>query len=72
MLLPPAITLPFEYGIGLSEENQGIMDNHGIELTIGSKHQFQKRAKIGIERKFQLRQKQNDKGIRRLQLHMTI
>jgi len=52
MLLPPAITVPFEYGIGLSEENQGIMDNHGIELTIGSKHQFQNGLKLGLSGNF--------------------
>ena len=36
MLLPPAVTVPVEYGLGLSDENAGIMNNHGIEVTIGT------------------------------------
>lgn len=52
MLLPPATIVPFEYGIGLSDENEGIMDNHGIELTIGSKYQFQNGVKLGLNGNF--------------------
>lgn len=34
MLLPPAVTVPIEYGLPLSQENAGIMSNHGFEATI--------------------------------------
>ena len=33
MLLPPAVTVPVEYGLALSQENAGIMSNHGFEAT---------------------------------------
>ncbi len=36
MLLPPAVTVPVEYGLALSEENAGIMENHGFEATISA------------------------------------
>ena len=52
MLLPPAISVPFEYGIGLSDENEGVMDNHGIELSIGSRHQFQNGLKLELNGNF--------------------
>jgi len=41
MLLPPEVTVPFEYGISLADENAGIMDNSGIELILGSRYEFQ-------------------------------
>ncbi len=34
MLLPPAVTVPVEYGLKLSQENAGIMSNHGFEATV--------------------------------------
>lgn len=37
MLLSPATTIPSEYGIGLSQVNAGIMENRGIDLSIGTK-----------------------------------
>ncbi|NOW96406.1 TonB-dependent receptor [Mucilaginibacter sp. SG564] len=40
MLLPPAITVPQEYGLDLAQQNAGIMKNHGFELTAGTSHQF--------------------------------
>ena len=52
MLLPPAITVPFEYGIGLSDENEGVMDNHGFEIAIGSIHQFQNGLKLELSGNF--------------------
>lgn len=36
MLLTPQVTLPVEYGLSLSQENKGAMENKGIELTIGT------------------------------------
>ena len=36
MLLPPAVTVPVEYGLNLSQENAGIMSNHGFEATINA------------------------------------
>jgi len=40
MLLQPTETIPAEYGIGISQENAGIMDNGGIDLTIGTNQHF--------------------------------
>jgi len=41
MLLSPAVTVPYEYGLGLAEENAGIMENYGFELLLGTRHTFQ-------------------------------
>jgi TonB-linked SusC/RagA family outer membrane protein len=40
MLLHPTETIPVEYGIGISEENAGIMDNGGVDLSIGTNQRF--------------------------------
>ncbi len=40
MLLPPAVTVPVEYGLNLSDENQGIMVNHGFEVVAGTNYRF--------------------------------
>ncbi|MDR0793999.1 MAG: TonB-dependent receptor [Chitinophagaceae bacterium] len=40
MLLPPAVTVPVEYGLNLSDENEGIMSNNGIEITLGTQYRF--------------------------------
>src|SRR5690606_28873577 len=32
MLVPPTVITPVEYGIGLSQENAGKMENRGIEI----------------------------------------
>jgi TonB-linked SusC/RagA family outer membrane protein len=37
MLLSPATTVPSEYGIGLSQVNAGIMENHGFDLNVGTR-----------------------------------
>ena len=52
MLLPPAISVPFEYGIGLSDENKGVMNNHGIELAIGGIYRFQNGLKLDFNGNF--------------------
>nr|WKN36352.1 TonB-dependent receptor [Tunicatimonas sp. TK19036] len=36
MLLAPQVTLPVEYGLSLSQENKGEMNNNGFELNIGT------------------------------------
>ena len=48
MLLPPAITVPQEYGLPLADENAGEMENNGIEITIGSRHEFANGLKLGF------------------------
>ncbi|GGH03533.1 SusC/RagA family TonB-linked outer membrane protein [Parapedobacter pyrenivorans] len=40
MLLNPNVIIPTEYGIGLSQENAGIMSNRGIELALRTRHSF--------------------------------
>lgn len=52
MLLPPAITVPQEYGLNLSDENAGIMKNHGFEITAGSQYQFKNGLKLGLSGNF--------------------
>ncbi|MGF1586211.1 MAG: SusC/RagA family TonB-linked outer membrane protein [Bacteroidales bacterium] len=49
MLLPPDVTVPFEYGISLADENAGIMENSGIELILGTRHQFANGLRIGFD-----------------------
>ncbi len=36
MLLTPQVTLPVEYGLSLSQENKGSMENKGFEVTVGT------------------------------------
>jgi len=48
MLLSPAITVPYEYGLGLAEENAGKMDNFGFELTLGSRKEFQNGLRLDV------------------------
>lgn len=36
MLLTPQVTLPVEYGLSLSQENKGSMENKGFEVTLGT------------------------------------
>lgn len=36
MLLAPQVTLPVEYGLSLSEENKGKMENNGFEFSLGT------------------------------------
>lgn len=48
MLLAPNVTVPGEYGIGLSQVNAGSMSNHGFELTIGTTHRFNKDLSVSL------------------------
>ncbi len=41
MLLSPNITVPYEYGLGLAQQNAGKMDNYGFEVTLGTRKNFQ-------------------------------
>ena len=36
MLLAPQVTVPVEYGLALSQENKGSMDNNGFEVGLGT------------------------------------
>lgn len=52
MLLPPAISVPVEYGLPLSQENAGIMESHGFEFVAGSNHKFKNGLELGITGNF--------------------
>lgn len=42
MLVKPQVTVPFEYGIGIAQENKGKMKNRGIEFSLNASNQFTK------------------------------
>lgn len=42
MLLASTAALPAEYGIGIGQENTGIMDNRGIDLRLSTNHAISK------------------------------
>ncbi len=48
MLVNPDIVLPGEYGIGVSQENAGIMENRGFELSAGTNFSPAKDLKISV------------------------
>ncbi len=48
MLLSPAVTVPYEYGLNLSQENAGKMNNIGFEVQLGSRYQFQNGLNLNI------------------------
>jgi TonB-linked SusC/RagA family outer membrane protein len=52
MLFAPTVTVPSEYGIGLSQVNSGKMSNHGYEVTLGSSHRFSNGLRAGINVNF--------------------
>ncbi len=52
MLLRPTVTLPVEYGLGLSQENKGRMKNNGFELNAGSRYDVNNDLRIGITGNF--------------------
>lgn len=49
MLMSPAITVPFEYGLSLAQENAGEMKNQGIELRVASRKDFQNGLTLGFD-----------------------
>jgi TonB-linked SusC/RagA family outer membrane protein len=52
LLLSPNSAIPQEYGIPLAQENAGIMDNHGIELSIGTSKKLGNGLQISIDGNF--------------------
>ncbi|MGF7231727.1 SusC/RagA family TonB-linked outer membrane protein, partial [Arachidicoccus sp.] len=52
MLLAPSVTVPVEYGLTLAQENAGVMDNHGFELTLQSHHTFRNGLALGLSGNF--------------------
>jgi len=40
MLITPDAVVPVEYGIGISQQNAGTMENKGIELSVNTAHSF--------------------------------
>jgi TonB-linked SusC/RagA family outer membrane protein len=52
MLLSPNSVIPQEYGIPLAQENAGIMDNSGIELSIGTTKKLNNGLQISIDGNF--------------------
>ena len=49
MLISPAVTVPYEYGLPLAQENAGEMENQGFEVKIGSKKDFSNGLSLRIE-----------------------
>jgi TonB-linked SusC/RagA family outer membrane protein len=52
MLVSPDVVVPVEYGIGLSQTNEGIMENKGIDLSISSFHRVNKDLDISLTANF--------------------
>jgi TonB-linked SusC/RagA family outer membrane protein len=52
MLVVPASTVPPEYGVALGQVNGGIMQNHGIDVTITSSKAFSKDLRLDIKGTF--------------------
>lgn len=52
MLLAPSIVVPQEYGLQLAQENAGIMDNRGIELSLGTTKKFNNGLQLSIDGNF--------------------
>ncbi|MEO9210538.1 MAG: SusC/RagA family TonB-linked outer membrane protein, partial [Ginsengibacter sp.] len=52
MLVQPLVTVPREYGIGLGQENAGIMQNQGIEVTAAFHHRFNQELSINLTGNF--------------------
>jgi TonB-linked SusC/RagA family outer membrane protein len=49
MLITPNSVIPQEYGIQLAQENAGIMENRGIELSIGSTKKLNNGLQVSID-----------------------
>ncbi|MBD2700488.1 TonB-dependent receptor [Spirosoma sp. BT702] len=48
MLLPPSASVPLEYGIGISQENAGIMKNHGVDINLTTAHRLGKDLRLNV------------------------
>jgi hypothetical protein len=51
-LLSPNIVVPQEYGLQLAQENAGILDNRGIELSIGTTKKFNNDLQVSVDGNF--------------------
>jgi len=52
MLLSPNVIVPQEYGLQLAQQNAGIMDNHGIELSVGTTKKFNNGLQVSLDGNF--------------------
>ncbi|MFC5411795.1 SusC/RagA family TonB-linked outer membrane protein [Larkinella bovis] len=52
MLVNPDVIVPAEYGIGLSQVNAGIMQNQGVDLSIGSTYRFSNDLRVSLNGNF--------------------
>lgn len=52
MLVYPNVTVPVEYGIGISQVNAGSMLNRGVEVSVSSNHSISKDLRIGLSGNF--------------------
>lgn len=52
MLTTPDVTVPSEYGIGLSQVNAGVMENRGIDLSVGTKYNVTKDLIVSLTGNF--------------------
>lgn len=52
MLVNPDVVVPLEYGIALSQVNAGVMQNKGVDLSIGSFYNFSKDVTVSIGANF--------------------
>src|SRR5690606_2232043 len=48
MLITPDVITPIEYGIGLSQVNEAIMENQGIEFLVGINYNVSKDLSVGL------------------------
>ncbi|MEO7523889.1 MAG: SusC/RagA family TonB-linked outer membrane protein [Ferruginibacter sp.] len=52
MLLTPNVVVPAEYGIGLAQENAGVMVNNGFEISINTNYSFSRDLRVGLSGNF--------------------
>lgn len=52
MLVNPDVIVPAEYGIGLSQVNAGVMQNKGIDLSVGSSRRISKDLRFSLSGSF--------------------
>ena len=52
LLLAPQVTVPFEFGLALAQQNAGIVDNQGFEVAISTQHRFNNGISVGLSGNF--------------------
>lgn len=52
MLVNPQVTVPFEYGIGIAQENKGKMKNKGFEFSLNASQKISKDITVGFQTNF--------------------